>query len=207
MRRPLCLFGLAYAAAVWIVIFCRPDKTTVYDYMDREQIVSAGYVEWKEYRSSRDTETPVIHLSDAVILKQSQIANLERFLSDSEKISKKDLHRFWKENKDNLRKENTERIEGILCYMGEGVLPETGSLVMVRGSFRAFAHATNPGEFDAADYYQILGQQGKILDGSLLSKSSVHDAFREKLYQVREYLSLLLDACYEAEEYPFPHET
>ena len=200
MRRPLCLFGLAYAAAVWIVIFCRPDKTTVYDYMDREQIVSAGYVEWKEYRSSRDTETPVIHLSDAVILKQSQIANLERFLSDSEKISKKDLHRFWKENKDNLRKENTERIEGILCYMGEGVLPETGSLVMVRGSFRAFAHATNPGEFDAADYYQILGQQGKILDGSLLSKSSVHDAFREKLYQVRAYLSLLLDACYEAED-------
>ena len=110
MRRPLCLFGLAYAAAVWIVIFCRPDKTTVCDYMDREQIVSAGYVEWKEYRWSRDAETPVIHLSDAVILKQSQIANLERFLSDSEKKKKKDLHRFWKENKDNLRKENTERI-------------------------------------------------------------------------------------------------
>ena len=124
MRRPLCLFGLVYVAAVWIVMLCRPDKAAVCDGIDREQIVAAGYVEWKEYRSSRDTRTPVIHLSDAVILKESQIADLERFLSDSDKISGYGLHDFWKENKNSLRKEGTEGIKGILCYMGEDALPE-----------------------------------------------------------------------------------
>lgn len=200
MRRPLCLFGLVYAAAVWIVIFCRPGKTVVCDYVDREQVVVAGYVEWKEYRLSRDIRTPVIHLSDAVILKQSQIANLERFLSDSEKISKYELHYFWKENKENLRKENTDGIKGILCYLEEDTLPEAGSLVMLQGNYRAFSHATNPGEFDAADYYEILGQQGRILDAGLLNGSSAYDVFRERLYRVREYLSLLLDACYGEED-------
>lgn len=200
MRRPLCLFGLVYAAAVWIVIFCRPDQAAVRDDMDRKQIVAAGYVEWKEYRSSGNGRTPVIHLSDAVILKQSQIADLERFLSDSEKISKYELHCFWEENKDGLREENTDGIKGILCHMEEEELPGTGSLVMVRGSYRAFAHATNPGEFDAADYYEILGQQGRLLDARLLGKSAACDVFREKLYRVREYLSLLLDACYEEED-------
>ena len=200
MRRPLCLFGLVYAASVWFVIFCRPDKTAVCDCMDREQLVAAGYVEWKEYRSSRDVKTPVINLSDAVILKQSQIANLEQFLSDSEKIPKYELHSFWEVNKDNLREENTEAVKGIICYMGEDAQPETGSLVMVRGSYSSFAHATNPGEFDAADYYEIMGKQGRILDGSLLRKSGAYDVFREKLYRVREYFSLLLDACYNEED-------
>ncbi|MDE6994242.1 MAG: ComEC/Rec2 family competence protein [Lachnospiraceae bacterium] len=200
MRRPLCLFGLVYVAAVWIVMLCRPDKATVCDSIDREQIVAAGYVEWKEYRSSRDTRTPVIHLSDAVILKESQIADLERFLSDSDKISGYELHGFWKENKNSLRKEGTEGIKGILCYMGEDALPEMGSLVMVHGSYRAFLHATNPGEFDAADYYEIMGRQGRIMEGRLLVKSGGYDGFREIMYRIREYLSLLLDASYNEED-------
>lgn len=197
MRRPLCLFGLVYVAAIWIVIFGRPDKTAVRDPVDREQVVAAGYVEWKEYRSSQDGRTPVLYLSDAVILKQSQIADLERFLSDSEKFPNQKLHRLWKENRGHFRREDTGRIEGILCYMKEDGLPGMGSLVMVRGGYRSFAHATNPGEFDAAEYYEILGQQGRILDCSLAAASGGYDRFREALYRVREYLSLLLDACYD----------
>lgn len=81
--------------------------------------------------------------------------------------------------------------------MKEDGLPGMGSLVMVRGGYRSFAHATNPGEFDAAEYYEILGQQGRILDCSLAAASGGYDRFREALYRVREYLSLLLDACYD----------
>lgn len=88
-------------------------------------------------------------------------------------------------------------MKGVLCYMKEEDLPKTGSLVVVQGSFRAFLHATNPGEFDAADYYGITGQQGRLMEGKITAVSSGYNGFREGMYQVREYLSLLLDACYD----------
>ena len=197
MRRPLCLVGLVYVAAIWTVLFCRKDGAAVCGIPDKEQIAVAGYVDWKEYRLSRDTKTPVIYLSDVTVLKQSQMKVLENLLSDSEKIPNHSLHSFWKENKENLRREDAGGVDGVLCYMKEDDLPEIGSLVIVQGSFRAFRHATNPGEFDAADYYETLGQQGRLMEGRLMVKSSAYSGFREYLYLVREYLSLLLDACYD----------
>lgn len=203
MRRPLCLFGLVYVAAVWFVIFSRAGGTAVCGFPDREQIVAAGYVDWKEYRLSRDTKAPVIYLSDAVIINTSQVTVLEQLLSDSEKIPKHDLHtlktlhHFWKEKKDEFRKEGTENIRGVICYMEDEFMPEMGSLVIVQGSFHAFAHATNPGEFDAAEYYAVMGRQGRLMKSRVLAASGCFDGFRERLYRIREYLSLLLDACYD----------
>ncbi len=203
MRRPLCLIGLVYVAAVWLVIFCRTGSAAVCDSLDREQIVAAGFVEWKEYRLSRDVKTPVLYLSDAVILNTSQITVLEQFLTDSEKIPKKDLHMlrsFWKTEKEKLRREDADGITGVICYMKEEDMPQTGSLVMVRGSWRSFTHATNPGAFDAADHYAVQGQQGRMMDSVLLAGSSTYSVFKERMYRLREYLSLLLDACYDGED-------
>lgn len=203
MRRPLCLIGLVYVAAVWLVIFCRTGSAAVCDSLDREQIVAAGFVEWKEYRLSRDVKTPVLYLSDAVILNTSQITVLEQFLTDSEKIPKKDLHMlrsFWKTEKEKLGREDADGIGGVICYMKETDMPPTGSLVMVRGSWRSFTHATNPGAFDAADHYAVQGQQGRMMDSVLLAGSSAYSVFKERMYRLREYLSLLLDACYDGED-------
>lgn len=206
MRRPLCLLGLVYVAAVWLLLYSRAGGATVNDSLDREQVVAAGYVDWKEYRLSRDVRTPVIHLSDAVIVNASQVTVLEQFLSDSEKIPKQKLHRlypvrdFWGANREKFRKEGTEEIEGVICYMEAEPMPEMGSLVMVRGSYRSFSHATNPGEFDSAEYYAILGQQGRIMRSRVFAAGESYDVFREKLYRLREYLSLLLDACYDEAE-------
>ena len=197
MRRPLCLIGLVYVAAVWIVLFGRSNGEAVCGIPDREQTVVAGYVDWKEYRLSRGAKTPVLYLSDAVILKQSQIAILERFLSDSEKISNHSLHSFWKENREDLRREDAMGVKGVLCYMEEDGMPRMGSLVVVQGSFCAFSHATNQGEFDAAGYYEIMGQQGRVTGSRLMAGSAGYNRFREYMYLTREYLSLLLDACYD----------
>lgn len=88
-------------------------------------------------------------------------------------------------------------VKGVLCYMEEDGMPRMGSLVVVQGSFRAFSHATNPGEFDAAGYYEIMGQQGRVTGGRLMAGSAGYNRFREHMYLIREYLSLLLDACYD----------
>ena len=200
IRRPLCAAGVVYVAVIIVMLFTTPCAAPVYEALDKEQVTVAGYVDGREYRMSREEKVPVVTLSEAVILKESQISVLEQFLSDSEKIPQHKMQRIWKENKAKLSKEGTAGGEGVLCYMKETGLPEIGSLVIVRGSYRAFTHATNPGEFDSADYYQIMGQQGRIMECRLLSKSRTCDGFRECMYRVREYCSLLLDACYEPEK-------
>ena len=75
-----------------------------------------------------------------------------------------------------------------------------GSLVLVEGKFRPFSHATNPGEFDAADYYRVAGQQGRLMKAVCLAESGGFSVFRETLYRFRQYLSLLLGACYPEKE-------
>lgn len=199
-RRPLCLAGVVYVAAVMIAMFCTVRGAPTYEALDKKQVTVAGYVNRKEYRTSQGSKVPVISLTDAVVLKESQITILEQFLSDSEKIPQYRLHSLWKENREQLQREGAAGIEGVLCYMEEEELPRMGSLVVMRGQFRCFTHATNPGEFDAADYYRIMRQQGRIMNSCCLVESETYSAFSEKMYCIREYCSLLLDNCYEAED-------
>lgn len=200
IRRPLCPVGLAYVAAVVTVIVLTVRPSPTYEELDREQITVAGYVEYIEYKQLRGSTVPVISLSETAVLKESQKAILERFLSDSEKISQYRLHQFWKDNRDSLQREGTEGIEGVLCYMEGEEIPKMGSLVVMQGDYRAFSHATNPGEFDSADYYRIMGQQGRVMDCRIVVQSIAYDVFGEKMYRVREYLSLLTDACFAKED-------
>ena len=87
------------------------------------------------------------------------------------------------------------QISGVMCYM-EAEEPNIGSYVQIRGKLRAFSKATNPGEFDAASYYQILNIQARIQNAVILKETQSYDRFREGLYKIRCYFSALLDACY-----------
>jgi competence protein ComEC len=162
-----------YVVVVVIGLKILVQEAPVYEDLDRQQLAVAGYVDWKEYRISGDKKTAVITLKDAVVLQD-----------DNEK----------------LPREDAEGIEGVLCYMEQDDMPPMGSYVVVRGTFYAFTHATNPGEFDSAEYYRILNQQGRLMQAECTDVSTGYDRFREKLYQVREYLSLLLDACYDEQD-------
>lgn len=87
------------------------------------------------------------------------------------------------------------QISGVMCYM-EKDEPNIGSYVQIRGKLRAFSKATNPGEFDAGSYYQILDIQARIQNAVILKETQSYDRFRESLYKIRCYFSSLLDACY-----------
>lgn len=205
MRRPLCLIGLVYVAAVIIGMTVTVRGAPVYEQYDRQQVTVAGYVDWKEYRISGEKEVPVITLKDAVVLKEDQITNLKQILSCSEKNSYENyltqgIDQYWQENRELLQREDALGIEGVLCYMVQDDMPHMGSLVVIQGTFYSFSHATNPGEFDSAEYYRILNQQGRIMQADCSAESSTYDGFRERLYQIREYLSLLLDACYDEQD-------
>lgn len=202
MRRPFCLLGLAFVAALLLGSLLIPRNRRTYDEFDRERMVILGIVEGKEHKLSGDREVSVISLGQVIVLKSDQVKNLMQILNHSEKDqpqsvgehTAKQIRYYCDKNRESLRLPGTEGIEGVLCYQ-EGEEPVMGSLVLMEGKFYAFLHATNPGEFDAADYYSTLGQQGRLMQADLLASDGMEDVFRESLYQCRRYLVLLLRAC------------
>ncbi|MDE6406923.1 MAG: ComEC/Rec2 family competence protein, partial [Lachnospiraceae bacterium] len=208
MRRPLCLIGLAYVEALLLGINLIPHDAPECGVPDGETVVAVGRVEWKEHRISGAEEVLVITLEQAVILKPDQRSVLKQIIEDSDTAfsnsiaadSVKKTETYLKENREFFCLEDTEEIRGILCYLGGEENPAMGSLVLVEGKFRPFSHATNPGEFDAADYYRVAGQQGRLMKAVCLAESGGFSVFRETLYRFRQYLSLLLGACYPEKE-------
>ena len=196
----MCLIGLAYAAAVAATVFASARRATACEDLDRTPVAAAGFVERIERGRSQGREQTVITLSETVILEESQFPILERFLSDSEKITQSRLHRFWKENKESIRRSDAAQVAGVLCYTEDTDAPRMGSLVLVQGDFRAYAHAANPGGFDAADHYDMMGQQGKLMNCRVVAQSASYDILRDRLYRLREYLSRLADACFEEKD-------
>ena len=179
-----------------------------YGALDGETVAAVGRVEWKEHRISGFEEVLVVTLEQVVILKPDQVSVLKQILADSDTAfsnsiaadSVKKTEKLLRKNRERFGLAGSEEIEGILCYLGQEENPAMGSLILVEGKFRPFAQATNPGEFDAAAYYRVSGQQGRLMKASCLAESSGFSAFRETLYRCREYLSLLLDACYPEKE-------
>lgn len=208
MRRPLCLTGLAFVMVLLLGIHLIPQRTYPCSVPDGETIAAVGRVEWKEHRISGSEEVLVVTLEQTMILKPDQISVLKQIITDSDTAfsnsiaadSVKRKEKFLEENREIFCLEDTGEITGILCYLGPEENPAMGSLVLVEGKFRPFAHATNPGEFDAADYYRVSGQQGRLMRASCLAASGDCAAFRETLYRLREYLSLLIGACYPPKE-------
>lgn len=203
MRRPLCLIGLVYVAAVIIGMTVTVRDAPVYRHLDGQRVAVAGYVDWKEQRISGGREVLVITLKDAVILEEDQIVNLQQILSDSRTNSPEHTtDHIWKNIGKLPGREDAQGIEGVLCYMSADreEVPRMGSFVIMRGTFYAFSHASNPGEFDSAQYYRILNMQGRVMQAECAAEGGGYSAFREELYQIREYVSMLLSACFDARD-------
>lgn len=207
MRRPLCLIGLAFAAALMAGISLLPRKAQTFEKLEKEQVAALGCVEWKEHRTLGEEEVLVVSLEQVIVLKPEQISSLTQIISDSETIRPNHILADFQEtiksiykNKEQLQRDGTERITGVLCYLDKTEEPSMGSYVIMEGEFRTFRHASNPGEFDAADYYDIMGKQGRLMRSLCLVKSEDCSKFREGLYHCKEYLTLLLRAVYPEKE-------
>lgn len=202
MRRPLCLFGMAFVAALLLKIFLLPRETDSYVALDREPVVVAGVVEGRERKLSREKEVTVLSLGQVLVLKPEQVERLASILKQSEQSSPgsvrgknaKQIRSYCKNERQSLCLPAAKGVQGMLVYV-EGREPPLGSFALFEGKFYAFPRATNPGQFDSAAYYQILGQQGRLMKASLLATDGTENVFRETLSQIRSFLSLLLRAC------------
>ena len=97
--------------------------------------------------------------------------------------------------------ENREATK-LRCEMaGAGrVMPEIGSCVSVRGKFSVYEGASNPGEFDFAEYYRANGVGGRLRDAVILEKSAGYSRLGEGLFRLREFLGKRLDRAFPEKE-------
>ncbi|MCH5255687.1 MAG: DNA internalization-related competence protein ComEC/Rec2 [Lachnospiraceae bacterium] len=182
MRRPVCVFGLAFVLILLIYMYLFPLPELSFDEIDGSEAVIIGQVDKKEYRISYGKEILVIYL------KKVQVINPQTLDVKNKKLQLSDV---WPES-------DLSQIKGVLCYMKDSQAqePKLGSYIRISGKFKEFAKAANPGEFDARNYYGILGMQIRLQNGVVLEESSKYDGFREKLWKLRQYLSALIDVCF-----------
>jgi len=86
--------------------------------------------------------------------------------------------------------------KNVLCYIeadGKLTEPKAGSTVAVEGKVSYFNTARNPGEFDAQQYYQILGVDYRLYKAQLLAIGSHYSVYHETLYQIRHYFEGIFD--------------
>lgn len=84
--------------------------------------------------------------------------------------------------------------KNIICECENAEKLLLGSKVIVQGELAFFSHATNPGEFDAADYYGAMDIGGKLKKAQLLKQGEAYSVLAEGLYAVRSYLKQRI--CY-----------
>lgn len=96
---------------------------------------------------------------------------------------------------------DTKATENILCYLREGVpKPEIGSLVILKGTLKNFQQPTNPGQFNAPFYYQILRISFRLNQAEIQVKSDRFYKIAEGLYQLRRKAGSKVDALLPEQE-------
>lgn len=92
----------------------------------------------------------------------------------------------------------------VMCYMadeeGDVALPRIGETVRVSGKVSRFREASNPGEFDLREYYQILDISYKLNQTEILDCSGSCSLLKEKLFQIKSKCCEVLDRIYPEKE-------
>lgn len=178
MRRPLlflcvCLFVLI---AFVMQVTSPPPWNSEAAVSQGEEVFIVGQVYKKEYKKTFDEETILFYLNVINYSKEAEAS----------------YHEIYQK----LNNETSQNSIKIICEMNIAELPcrEDGSLflpylgerVLLQGQWQEFAHATNPGEFDYADYYSIEGIAGKLRGLQLLASDQNQWPVRELLFGIRQ---------------------
>lgn len=180
MRRPLlflcmCLFVLI---ALGMQIINPPPWNSSVTVSEGDTVFLIGQVYKKEYRVSYGEELLVLHLQSIQYSKETDVS----------------FHEL-KQSKNQLS--NNNPIENVICEInmnelpklaGERYLPRLGEEIFLKGEWGVFAHATNPGEFDLANYYAIEGIEGSLEKVEILAAGERYWKWREFLFQCRQKL-------------------
>ena len=176
MKRPLAVFCLAFLLVVWGSLCLHPPEFPDASVPDGRECQVIGRVDKIEYKTIFGKEQSLLYL--------------------------KQLSYFTEIQKQSPIQSENRMPKGLVCYLSTKE-PETvriGSTVLVSGVFESYPIATNPGEFDAALYYRILGLSGKLKQAEIQNVGEKYNALADWQFRLRCFLSDRLAACYPAKE-------
>ncbi|MCR5254606.1 MAG: DNA internalization-related competence protein ComEC/Rec2 [Acetatifactor sp.] len=170
LRRPLFAVSVFVFVIMALGFFIRGYDET-YRLLDGDHVTVSGRVYQKDFTGS----APAIYLKNIELISESA-------------PSQKNLKKY------NLILRATESLNDA-CDIYDFKI---GDEIFVLGDFVCFEHATNPGEFDGAEYYYSLGIIGRLKEYEILNIKESRGLFLvgEKLFKLRMYFSKRLDKIF-----------
>ncbi len=96
-----------------------------------------------------------------------------------------------------------ERSLRVQCYMEPSESTDDaliGENVLISGTLRSFREATNPGEFDQASYYRVMGIACRLSGAEVEERYGRPDHLREGISRLRSRFARTLDECLDEED-------
>ncbi len=193
IRRPVCLVSLVFILLIMGCVYITPDAARTRQGCmpaEREEIILTGVVKNKEYRVMYGSKVPVLYISNI----EDEGRPDEKQNGEKEKTLEKCLGEkgLWHKN------------STVICYMTKAGdsrnIPAIEEKVRISGKVSLFREATNPGEFNLRDYYQILNISYKVNQAEILARSGSGSLFKERLFQLKCRCADALDEIYPAKE-------
>ncbi|MBD5461814.1 MAG: DNA internalization-related competence protein ComEC/Rec2 [Lachnospiraceae bacterium] len=161
VKRPLGLVCLMISLVLYLIVSVKPASVQDYRAYAGKMITVEGRVYKKE--SIRQTNGPVTVLYLKLVSEDGSKRKEVRDVPGAQKV---------------------------ICYLKSGQKePEMGSVIRITGKFTSFERASNPGQFDAYSYYQILGISYRLNQAVISAKSQKYNKFTQTAYQIRNFLS------------------
>lgn len=216
-KRPLSVGCLVVVILICIVTSLSRKEPWNCPELEGQTVIVQGRVYQKEVKTQGGQDKTVVYLkqvsfagdnpvegqsvvqeeaAEGQLLVQKEVA--ERQLLVQEEAAEKQL---LVQGKCAEKPADTKATENILCYLREGVPePEIGSLVILKGTLKNFQQSTNPGQFNAPFYYQILRISFRLNQAEIQVKSDRFYKIAEGLYQLRRKAGSKVDALLPEQE-------
>lgn len=216
-KRPLSVGCLVVVILICIVTSLSRKEPWNCPELEGQTVIVQGRVYQKEVKTQGGRDKTVVYLkqvsfagdnpvegqsvvqeeaAEGQLLVQKEVA--ERQLLVQEEAAEKQL---LVQGKCAEKPADTKATENILCYLREGVPePEIGSLVILKGTLKNFQQSTNPGQFNAPFYYQILRISFRLNQAEIQVKSDRFYKIAEGLYQLRRKAGSKVDALLPEQE-------
>lgn len=88
---------------------------------------------------------------------------------------------------DSIIFQETVKSYHLICQTDNAYRPRLGSRIRVTGQFETFSQATNPGEFDAKEYYASMNIGGILKKAEVTAEGCKYSVVKEALFNLREY--------------------
>lgn len=216
-KRPLSVGCLVVVILICIVTSLSRKEPWSCPELEGQTVIVQGRVYQKEVKTQGEQDKTVVYLkqvsftgdnpvegqsvvqeeaAEGQLLVQKEAA--ERQLLVQEEAAEKQL---LVQGKCAEKPADSKATENILCYLREGVPePEIGSLVILKGTLKNFQQPTNPGQFNAPFYYQILRISFRLNQAEIQVKSDRFYKIAEGLYQLRRKAGSKVDALLPEQE-------